>query len=191
MTGNAVGTIRLEAREDGSQTWTEIWSQSGDQGAAWIDENVSLTAFSGTVQLRLRGTSAASWQGDIAIDGFSVEGTQAGDTQAPTVPTNLTVTGVTTSSVALAWTASTDNVGVIAYDVFQGSSNLGEVTGTTANVTGLAEGTIFQFSVRAKDAAGNVSANSNTVSATTDTTCLLYTSPSPRDQRGSRMPSSA
>ncbi|SNR44532.1 M36 family metallopeptidase [Dokdonia pacifica] len=170
MTGNAVGTVRLEAREDGSQTWTEIWSQSGDQGAAWIDQNVSLAAYSGTVQLRFRGTSAASWQGDIAIDGFSVEGAQAGDTQAPTVPTNLAVTGVTTSSVALSWTASTDNVGVTAYDVFQGSSNLGEVTGTTANVTGLAEGTTYQFSVRAKDAAGNVSANSNTVSATTSTT---------------------
>ncbi len=170
MTGNAVGTIRLEAREDGSQTWTEIWSENGDQGAAWIDENVSLDAFSGTVQLRLRGTSAASWQGDIAIDGFSIEGTQAGDTQAPTVPTNLVVTGVTTSSVGLSWTASTDNVGVTAYDVFQGSNNLGQVTGTTANVTGLAEGTTYQFSVRANDAAGNVSANSNVVSATTDTT---------------------
>ncbi|WP_299686055.1 fibronectin type III domain-containing protein, partial [uncultured Dokdonia sp.] len=83
---------------------------------------------------------------------------------------NLAVTGVTTSSVALSWNASTDNVGVTAYDVFQGSNNLGEVTGTTANVTGLTEGTTFQFSVRAKDAAGNVSANSNTVSATTDTT---------------------
>ena len=29
------------------------------------------------------------------------------------------------------------------------------------------------------------------VTATGNTTCLLYTSPSPRDQRGSRMPSSA
>ncbi|WP_299761978.1 S8 family serine peptidase [uncultured Dokdonia sp.] len=171
MTGNSVGTIRLEARLDGENTWTELWSQSGDQGAAWIDQDVSLAAYSGnTVQLRFRGTTNTSWQGDIAIDGFSIEGTQAGDTQAPTVPTNLAVTGVTTSSVALSWTASTDNVGVTAYDVFQGSSNLGEVTGTTANVTGLAEGTTYQFSVRAKDAAGNVSANSNTVSATTDTT---------------------
>jgi len=170
MTGNAVGTIRLEAREDGSQTWTEIWSQSGDQGAAWIDESVSLAAYSGTVQLRFRGTSATSWQGDIAIDGFGIDGTAQGDTQAPSVPTNLAVTGVTTSSVALSWNASTDNVGVTAYDVFQGATNLGQVTGTTATITGLAEGTTFQFSVRAKDAAGNVSANSNTVSATTDTT---------------------
>ncbi|MFC4633700.1 S8 family serine peptidase [Dokdonia ponticola] len=171
MTGTSVGTVRLEARVDGENTWTELWSQAGDQGAAWIDQDVSLAAYSGdTVQLRFRATTNTSWAGDIAIDAFGIAGAQAGDTQAPTVPTNLSVTGVTTSSVALAWTASTDNVAVTAYDVFQGANNLGEVTGTTANVTGLAEGTTYQFSVRAKDAAGNVSANSNAVSATTNTT---------------------
>lgn len=170
MTGNAVGVVRLEARDDSSQTWTELWSRSGDQGAAWQDAVVSLSAYSGSTQLRFRATTGSSWQGDIAIDGFGIEGTVAADTQAPTVPTNLTVTEVTTTTVALAWTASTDNVGVTAYDVFQGTSNLGEVTGTTANVTGLAEGTTYQFSVRAKDEAGNVSGNSNTVNATTDTT---------------------
>ncbi|WP_299209724.1 M36 family metallopeptidase [uncultured Dokdonia sp.] len=171
MTGTSVGTVRLEARLDGENTWTEIWSQTGDQGAAWVNQDVSLAAYSGnTVQLRFKATTNTSWAGDIAIDAFGISGAQAGDTQAPTVPTNLSVTGVTTSSVALSWTASTDNVGVTAYDVFQGANNLGEVTATTANVTGLAEGTTYQFSVRAKDAAGNVSANSNAVSATTSTT---------------------
>ncbi|MEP0264400.1 S8 family serine peptidase, partial [Dokdonia sp.] len=171
MTGTAVGNVKLEARLDGENTWTQIWSQAGDQGAAWIEANVDLAAYSGnTVQLRFVATSGSSWSGDIAIDAFGIEGAPTTDTQAPTVPTNLSVTGVTTTTVDIAWSASTDNVGVTAYDVFQGSSNLGEVTGTSANITGLAEGTTYQFSVRAKDAAGNVSANSNTVSATTDTT---------------------
>lgn len=170
MTGNAAGAVRLEARDDSSQTWTELWSRSGDQGAAWQDAVVSLSAYSGFTQLRFRATTGSSWQGDIAIDGFGIEGTVAADTQAPTVPTNLAVKDVTTTTVAIAWTASTDNVGVTAYDVFQGTYNLGEVTGTTANVTGLAEGTTYQFSVRAKDEAGNVSGNNNTVNATTDTT---------------------
>lgn len=169
MTGNAVGTVRLEAREDGSQTWTEIWSQSGDQGAAWLNANVSLAGYSGTVQLRFRGTSAASWQGDIAIDGFGITTTTA-DTQAPSDPTNLSVTDVTISTVSLSWTASSDNVSVTGYDVFQGTNNLGEVAGTTATISGLAEGTTYQFKVRAKDAAGNISGDSNTVSATTETT---------------------
>jgi hypothetical protein len=170
MTGNSVGTIRLEAREDGSQSWTEVWSQSGDQGAAWIEAIVDLGQYSGdTVQLRFRATTNTSWQGDIAIDAFNISANTA-DTQAPTTPTNLTVTGVTTSSASLSWTASSDNVAVVGYDVFQGNTNLGEVAGTTANITGLVEGTTYQFKVRAKDAAGNVSGDSNTVSATTDTT---------------------
>lgn len=171
MTGNAVGTIRLEASQDNGSNWTQIWSVSGNQGAAWQDESVDLSAFlSGTTRLRFRGTSGSSWQGDIAIDDFEIEGGSTADTQAPTTPTNLTVTGVTTSSASLSWNASTDNVAVVAYEVFQGASLLGEVAGTTANITGLAEGTSYQFKVRAKDAAGNISGDSNTVTATTDTT---------------------
>ena len=172
MTGNSVGTIRLEAREDGSTTWTELWSQSGDQGAAWIEQNVDLGAYAGdTVQLRFRGTTNSSWQGDIAIDAFGISTSTSDDTdtQAPTNPTNLTVTGVTTSSAGLSWNASSDNVAVVGYEVFQGNTNLGLVAGTSTNIVGLEEGTTYQFRVRAADAAGNVSGDSNTVSATTDT----------------------
>lgn len=170
MTGNSVGTIQLQVREDGSNTWTEVWSQSGNQGANWIEAIVDLSAYAGdTVQLRLRGTTNTSWQGDIAIDAFNIS-TSFVDTEAPSVPANLTVTNVTTSEVGLSWNASSDNVAVVAYEVFQGDSLLGEVAGTSANVTGLAEGTTYQFKVRAKDEAGNVSGDSNTVSATTDTT---------------------
>ena len=170
MTGNAVGVVRLEARDDASQTWTELWSQTGDQGAAWQDVTVSLSAYSGSTQLRFRATTGTSWQGDIAIDGFALNGTAPADTDAPTVPTNLVVTGVTTTTVGLSWTASTDNVGVTAYDVYQGTNNLGEVSATATDITGLVEGTTYQFTVRAKDQAGNISGDSNSVSATTDTT---------------------
>ncbi|GAA4625755.1 hypothetical protein GCM10023196_031170 [Actinoallomurus vinaceus] len=90
------------------------------------------------------------------------------DTQAPTTPTGLTVTGHTSSSVSLSWTASTDNVGVTGYDVYQGSSLATTVSGTSATVTGLSASTSYSFTVRAKDAAGNLSASSASVSATTD-----------------------
>jgi len=89
------------------------------------------------------------------------------DTQAPTTPTNVTVTGVTSSSVSLSWTASTDNVGVTGYDVYQGTSLALSVTGTTAIVTGLTPNTTYTFKVAAKDAAGNVSPLSTGVNATT------------------------
>jgi hypothetical protein len=91
----------------------------------------------------------------------------ATDTQAPTAPTNLVASGTTNTTTTLSWAASTDNVGVVGYDVYQGASNLGTVTGTSANITGLTASTTYSFSVRAKDAAGNVSGSSNTVNVTT------------------------
>ena len=167
MTGNAVGTVRLEARLDGENTWTEIWTQSGNQGADWIEQTVDLSAYAGnTVQLRYRATTSTSWQGDIAIDAFGITGSSA-DTQAPSTPLNLISTGVTDTTVDLSWNASTDNVGVTGYDVYLGTSLLGEVTGTTAQITGLTAGTDYAFRVQAKDAAGNLSGFSNTLNVTT------------------------
>ncbi|URN96539.1 MAG: fibronectin type III domain-containing protein [Candidatus Pristimantibacillus lignocellulolyticus] len=88
------------------------------------------------------------------------------DTIAPTVPTNLQVTGKSTSSVNLSWTASTDNVGVTGYTVSYGGTSV-NVTGTNATINGLSAGTTYTFTVTAKDAAGNLSAAA-TVQATTD-----------------------
>ncbi|RMA65923.1 M4 family metallopeptidase [Ulvibacter antarcticus] len=102
------------------------------------------------------------------VEDYTVNlGGVAPDTQAPSVPTSLAASGVTDNTVNLAWNASTDNVGVTGYDVYQGASNLGTVTGTTAQITGLTAGTAYSFRVRAKDAAGNVSGYSNTVNVTT------------------------
>ncbi|MEV6235422.1 cellulose binding domain-containing protein [Lentzea sp. NPDC051838] len=104
---------------------------------------------------------------NCTINGASCGGTTPpADTQAPTVPTGLRTTGVTASSVSLSWTASTDNVGVTGYEVLQGGAAT-TVTGTSATVTGLSPATAYSFSVRAKDAAGNKSAASTAVSATT------------------------
>ncbi|WP_249435837.1 glycosyl hydrolase family 18 protein [Paenibacillus sp. Marseille-Q4541] len=89
------------------------------------------------------------------------------DTQAPTVPVNLASTGQTTNSVTLGWTASTDNVGVTGYDVYNGTTLAATVTGTTATVSGLTANTSYTFTVKAKDAAGNVSAASNAVTVKT------------------------
>ncbi|MEW2811219.1 endo alpha-1,4 polygalactosaminidase [Streptomyces massasporeus] len=94
-------------------------------------------------------------------------GSNPADTQAPSAPTGLTATGSTGSSVSLSWSASTDNVGVAGYDVFRNGGKVGTTTGRTYTDTGLAAATTYQYQVKARDAAGNVSGGSNTVSKAT------------------------
>ncbi|GLZ39044.1 glycosyl hydrolase family 18 protein [Actinokineospora sp. NBRC 105648] len=89
------------------------------------------------------------------------------DTQAPTVPGNLRSTASDAGSVTLAWNASTDNTGVVAYDVFTNGAAATTVTGTTAKVSGLAPSTSYSFTVRARDGFDNASAQSGAVSVTT------------------------
>ncbi|MBT2225905.1 glycosyl hydrolase family 18 protein [Nonomuraea sp. NEAU-A123] len=89
------------------------------------------------------------------------------DTTAPSVPVNLRSTGTTSSSVSLAWDAATDNVGVTGYDVYRGSTQVTTATGTTYTDTGLAAATSYTYTVRARDAAGNVSAAGTAVTAST------------------------
>jgi fibronectin type 3 domain-containing protein len=86
------------------------------------------------------------------------------DLTAPSVPTGLTA-APTATSVALTWTASTDNLGVAGYDVFRGVALLAAVGPvSTYTDTAVTLGTIYTYSVRAKDAAGNLSALSSNVS---------------------------
>ncbi|WP_373784490.1 M4 family metallopeptidase [Kaistella sp.] len=97
-------------------------------------------------------------------------GSGGGDTTAPSAPSNLAASGTTSVATTLSWTASTDNVGVTGYDVYSGSSLLGNTSSTSASITGLTASTTYSFSVKAKDAAGNASASSNVLSVTTGTT---------------------
>ncbi len=105
----------------------------------------------------------------IGSNQATVTTSPSNDTQPPSAPTNLKVTGTTSSSVSLSWTASTDNVGVTGYDVMNAGVALtaSPVTGTSTTVGGLASATTYKLTVVAHDAAGNTSAASNEVSATT------------------------
>lgn len=91
-----------------------------------------------------------------------------GETQPPTAPTNLVVTGHTSSTISLAWGAATDNVGVVGYRIFEGATQVGTATTTTFTVTGLAAASTHSYTVVAFDAVGNVSPATAPVTATTD-----------------------
>jgi endoglucanase len=75
------------------------------------------------------------------------------DTQAPSVPTGLTSSNVTTTSCTLSWAASTDNVGVWGYEVYKNGAYLGGTTSLSMNITGLTCGSSYNFTVDAFDAA--------------------------------------
>ncbi|MFB8079395.1 discoidin domain-containing protein [Streptomyces sp. NPDC056013] len=90
-----------------------------------------------------------------------------GDTEAPSVPGAPRSTGTTADSVSLAWDASTDDQGVTGYDVYRGGTLAGTTTSTAYTDTGLTASTAYSYTVKARDAAGNTSAASGTVSATT------------------------
>jgi Zn-dependent metalloprotease/chitodextrinase len=89
------------------------------------------------------------------------------DTIAPTAPTTLLASGTTENSTNLSWIASTDNVSVTGYNIYQGTTLIGSSTSTSYSVVGLTPSTTYSFSVKAKDAAGNLSIESNVVTETT------------------------
>lgn len=89
------------------------------------------------------------------------------DTEAPTAPTNLVVTNEASTSINLSWTASTDNVGVVSYDVYVDGVFNTNVSTNSANIINLTPETTYSFYVIALDAAGNESAQSNSVNGTT------------------------
>lgn len=106
----------------------------------------------------------------------TVEGntSPAADTQAPTVPTNLFASSVGETTLTLSWNAATDNVGVTEYEVYQGSTVIGNPATTSYTVSGLSPATNYSFSVRAKDAASNVSNASTSITVTTNAIVLNY-----------------
>jgi hypothetical protein len=143
---------------------TVSWSEIGIGGSAGVRDLVSRAD---------QGNAAGSWtaaavpaHGSRLIK-VTPGVTQPPDTTAPTAPANLHATGTTANSVSLAWNASTDNVGVTGYDVYQGTTKKATATTTAATVTGLTADTPYTFTIQARDAANNTSPASAPVTVRT------------------------
>jgi hypothetical protein len=87
----------------------------------------------------------------------------------PSAPQSLITTGKTDKTVNLEWKASTDNVGVIGYDILRNGTKVATVRGAIKwQDSNLQPATNYSYTVRAFDAAGNMSALSNTVTTMTN-----------------------
>ncbi len=89
------------------------------------------------------------------------------DTIAPSLPTALTATAVSSSQIDLGWTASTDNVAVTGYRVYRDNSLVATTVSTGYSDIGLTANTLYMYAVSAIDGALNESAQSASSSATT------------------------
>ena len=99
------------------------------------------------------------------------------DTTKPSAPTGLTGSAAE-GRVSLNWNASSDNVGVTGYKVYRGGTEIGSVGATTAYTdTTVAGSTTYSYTVRATDAAGNLSDPSNTATVTTPATTSFTIAP--------------
>jgi hypothetical protein len=151
---------------------TEAWDRvSGNtsyiypmttEGASRVQSAAGATGSPSAVATSGHPTSVGTL---IAIAPASTS-TGSGDTKPPTAPANFVKTGATATSIDTSWTASTDDVGVAGYRLYEGTKLVASASGTTASIGSLACGTTFALGVEAIDAAGNTSPRT-TLSAST------------------------
>lgn len=141
--------------------WKSIKSVTGNN--AQVNDHTGLSGNGRYVRIAASGRATAYGYSIFAVE---VYGTLA-DNQAPTAPANLRSTAVAAGSASLAWNSSTDNAAVTGYDVYKDGVLAATTASTTYTATGLAENNTYTFTVKAKDAAGNNSAASNSVSVVT------------------------
>jgi beta-lactamase superfamily II metal-dependent hydrolase len=172
--GNTYGHPTPECLSRLANVGSEVW-QTEDPGLNRKYGHIALTSATGSAFTVSQGTTSTTY--------LSKGGTP--DTEAPTAPGALVASAASSSAIDLDWSASTDNVGVTGYTVYRGTngstfSQAGTTTTTGFSDLGLSGSTTYWYWVSAKDAAGNESLASNTVSATTPAppaTSLVVTSP--------------
>ncbi|WP_410663967.1 proprotein convertase P-domain-containing protein [Amycolatopsis sp. lyj-84] len=154
-------------------THTTACSLPGDSGGAWLAGTRAVGLHSGGYSscspggardqslFQPVGEALGKWGLTLHTAGGS------GDGQAPTAPASLRASGITSSTATLEWNASTDNVGVAGYRIYNGTALAGTSTTTKATVGDLAPASSYTFTVKAVDAAGNLSTASAPVTVKT------------------------
>src|SRR5437899_1148240 len=148
-----VGVTGYIVRRNGVQVATPAVTSFADTGLA------AATTYRYTVAARDAAGNASANSASASIT--------IADTTPPTTPTGLTAAAAGSTGANLSWTASTDNVAVSGYIVRRNGVQVATPTTTSFADTGLAAATTYSYTVAARDAAGNISPNSASLSITT------------------------
>ncbi|WP_328457040.1 discoidin domain-containing protein [Streptomyces sp. NBC_00386] len=156
-------TLKVQGSTD-NQNFTDLtaskaytFDSSGDQSTTIALDTVT------TRYVRVLFTANTAWPAG-QLSELEVYGPATGDTQAPTAPSNLGYTEPATGQIKLTWSAASDDTAVTGYDVYANGQLRASVAGNVLTYTDTQPaGSAVTYFVRAKDAAGNVSSNSNSV----------------------------
>lgn len=131
-----------------------------------VDGLTASTDYTFTVRARDAAGNVSAPSASVAL---TTPAPAPADKEPPTTPVKLRGKADTARTVTLSWGGSTDDVGVTAYDVYQEDSRIHSVPGTetTARLSGLRPGTVYTFTVRARDAADRSSPDGNALDLTT------------------------
>ena len=146
---------------DGCTDFTQLAHVDGTS-TSYQDTTV---AASSSYSYQVRAIDAAGNTGDFS-NTASTQTPANADTQPPSAPTGLGVSSAGQTSLALVWDASSDNVAVAGYGVYENGSLVASPTATGYTLTGLSCGTSYTVAVDAFDAAGNRSAKTTITTST-------------------------
>ncbi|MHA4739551.1 fibronectin type III domain-containing protein [Dyadobacter sp. MSC1_007] len=145
--------------------------RSTDMGASWVRINDSdhqyggINDITGDPNMYGRVYLATNCRG--VVYATTTVAQTGGDSEAPSTPVNLSAVSITQTSFVLSWAGSTDNIGVTGYNVYRNGVKIAETAATNYAVSGLSGNTIYNMTVKAKDAAGNTSDFSASLAVTT------------------------
>lgn len=156
MSSDNVAVTGYEVRRNGVLVDTVSGTSYSDTGLA------ANTSYSYTVAARDAAGNASAESAAVAVSTLP-----ASDTEAPTVPSGLQGNASSQTRIDLSWNASSDNVAVTGYDLRRDGMMVVTVAGTSYSNTGLTPNTSYAYTAAARDAAGNVSAESGVVLVST------------------------
>jgi hypothetical protein len=182
----SANTVRLTWGDASSgEVGFEIWrrKQTGTTFTPWEMRTITATNAtsyndladpSTTYNYKIRA-AGSSGRSDYSPSSSTLNITTTADTQAPTTPGNLVATQAGIQAIKLTWAGSTDNTGIKQYRIYYGATSVATGSNLTNHtLTNLPLNASFNFTVKAEDLGGNLSAASNTASQNTYVNGLFY-----------------